>query len=74
MTQPHIAAAGDQGWQVARVMRGAGAAAKQDNCIVEYGSLSVFVVVQFAEEMRDLLAEEKVVLGKSQLPIFVAGM
>ena len=56
MTQPHIAAAGDQGWQVARVMRGAGAASKQDNCVVEYGSLSVFVVVQFAEEMRDLLA------------------
>ena len=55
-------------------MRRARAAAKQHNRVVQQGAALVLVLGQPREEMRQLLAEELIVLGELQLTRFVAGV
>ena len=63
--------AGDQRRQVARIVRGAGAAAEQHDRVVEHAAVAVPILGQPVEEVRELPAQEQVVLREFQLPVLV---
>ena len=72
MLQAQLGPAGDQGRQVARVVRRARAAAEEHDRVVEHAAVAVLVLGETAEEMRQICsAEEQVVFRERQLPVLV---
>ena len=74
MLYAHSRTAGQQRRQISGVVSCAASAAKQHQRIIQYGPIRVFVLLKPAQEARDLLTQEQIVLCKLQLPIFVAGV
>ena len=69
--EAHVGSAGDQRRQVVRVVRRARAASEQHDGVVEHAAVAVLIAGQALQEVRHLLAQEQVVLGKLQLPFLV---
>lgn len=67
-------AASDERGQVGWVVGGAGAAAVEDDGVVEQCALAVFAIVELLEKMGKLATEEQVVPGEIQLARLVAGV
>ena len=70
----HSLTASQKRRQVSGVVSCAASAAEQHQRIIQHGSLRVFVLLKPAQEARDLLAQEHVILCKLQLPILVASV
>ena len=74
MLYSHSLTASQKRRQVSGVVSCAASAAEQHQRIIQHGSLRVFVLLKPAQEARDLLAQEHVILCKLQLPILIASV
>src|SRR5689334_25339144 len=54
--EAHIASSREQRWEIVGVVRGARAAAEQDDAVVQHASLSILVPTELFKEMRELPA------------------
>ncbi len=69
--QPHIGATGNESGKVDDFVGGAGAAAEQNDGVVQHTAIVVLELIHSTQEIGHLLAQESVVFRPFEQPAFV---